>query len=165
MLKAYLHIAYPNISRFVGHNRLIPATLTVTASHDLVAHATLVDRSFPNLSPGVISAYGWLLEELSFHFDRKYPDSSSPDNSSTTEWLSGIDELMLQLSMNIPIEEKYRWRTGVFASSWPLILTDQPNPPSSIWVRDRNLAFHEAFGQIRSVVIAGHQSCYPGQPL
>jgi len=165
MLKAYLHIAHPNTSRFVGPKGLVQAMLHVTASHDLVAHATLVENSFPDLSLNLVSQYGWLLEELSLHFDRKYPDSSSPHNSSTTEWLNSIDRLMLNLSINIPVDEKTRWRTGVFASSWPLILTNQPNPPWSIWVRESNLAFHEAFDQIRSVVIKGHQACYPGQPL
>jgi hypothetical protein len=163
LLKAFLRISHPKTSKFVGKSGLTPPVLPVAPSHDLLAHATLVEAHFPQIK--LSSKYSWLLRELSLNFERKYPDSNAPHSSSTTEWLRSIDELVIELSLNVPIDVETRWRTGVFYSAWPLVLSDQPDPPWSIWVRDRNEAFLKALPQIQQVIVAGYQAAYPNGPL
>lgn len=163
LLKAYLRISHPTVSRHVGPKGLVASVLPVTPSHDLLAHASLVEASFPQVQ--ISSQYSWLLRELSLNFERKYPDSSAPHSSSTTEWLRDIDELVVGLSLCIPLPAETRWRTGVFHSAWPLVLTGQPNPPWSVWVRNGNEAFHRALPLVRQVIVSGHHAAYPDQPL
>jgi hypothetical protein len=163
LLKAYLRISHPSASRHVGPKGIVPAVLPVTPSHDLLAHASLVEANFPQVQ--ISSQYSWLLRELSLNFERKYPDSPVPHTSSTTEWLRSIDELVVGLSLSIPLAPETRWRTGVFHSAWPLILTGQPDPPWSVWVRDNNEAFQSALPQLRQVIASGHHAAYPDQSL
>jgi hypothetical protein len=160
MLKAYLRIKYPSESRFVGSKYKQPCTLPVNASHDLIAHAKLVLIEFPELHLEPLIKHEWLLKALSLLYEQKYPDSSAPHNSSTTAWLQDIDDLMISLSMQLPIEADTLWRTGVFACVWPLVLIDQPDPPWYQWVRQSNLAFNESFATIARIVAEGHKSCY-----
>ena len=163
LLKAFLRVSHPTVSKFVGKGRLAAPVLPVTPSHDLLAHAILVETQFPQVQ--ILSKYSWLLRELSLNYERKYPDSQAPHSSSTTEWLRTIDELVINLSLNIPLDLETRWRTGVFHSAWPLVLSGQPDPPWSIWVRERNEAFQQALPKIQQVIVAGHQAAYPNQPL
>jgi hypothetical protein len=69
------------------------------------------------------------------------------------------------LSMCIPLAPETLWRTGVFHCAWPLVLTGQPNPPWSVWVRNGNEAFNSAFPQLQQAIISGHHAAYPNQPL
>jgi hypothetical protein len=163
MLKAYLHIAYPERTKFVGQSERV---LSVTPGHDLVAHALLVEKAFPHLSFNMASENRALLELLSYHFHRKYPDNETPfPSSTTTALLEEIDSVMVWLSLNLPVAADSRWRLGVFHAAWPLVLTNQPNPPSSLWVLESNKALAAAFDDIREVIVNGHELCYPGQPL
>lgn len=163
LLKAFLRVAYPTVAKFVGKGGLTPSVLPVHSSHDLLAHATLVEAEFPRIQ--ILSEYSSLLRELSLNFERKYPDSQAPHSSSTTEWLREIDRLVINLSMNIPLDMETRWRTGVFHSAWPLVLPGQADPPWSVWVRERNEAFQLALPQIQQVIVAGHQAAYPNPSL
>ena len=163
MLKAYLRISHPTVSRFVGSNCLVPSALPVTPSHDLLALATLVESNFPQVQ--LSTQYSWLLHELSFNFERKYPDSKAPYTSSTTEWLRKIDEMVLVLAICLPLEPETRWRCGIFHSAWPLVLSGQPDPPWSVWVRKDNAAFAASLPQLRQAIILGHRASYPNQPL
>jgi hypothetical protein len=162
LLKAFLQVSHPTAAKFVGKGAAAASGLPVTPSHDLLAHATLVEAQFPQVQ--ILSKYSWLLRELNLNFERKYPDSQAPHSSSTSEWLRSIDELVINLSLNIPLDLETRWRTGVFHSAWPLVLSGQPDPPWSIWVRERNEAFQQALPQIQQVVLAGHHDTYPNQP-
>jgi len=163
LLKAYLRISHPTAARHVGPKGLVASALPVSPSHDLLSHASLVEANFPQVQ--ISSQYSWLLRELSLAFDRKYPDSQAPHSSSTTEWLRDIDELVVGLSLCIPLPAETRWRIGVFHSAWPLVLTGQPNPPWSVWVRKSNEAFNRVLPQVRQVIVAGHHAAYPDQPL
>jgi hypothetical protein len=165
MLKAYLRIKYPEVSRFVGFKYLQQSVLPVTPSHDLVAHAKLVEISFPDIQLLLLTKHEWLLKELSLQFERKYPDNALPHSSSTTEWLVSIDDLMVKLSMHLPVDRDTRWATGVFACAWPLVLIGQPDPPWFQWVRDHNHAFKESFSEIARIVVDGHNSYYPDSQL
>lgn len=167
MFKAYLYSlpCFPVGTKFVGPKAQTPSILEVTPAHDLVALATLVEREFQTLNLNLTDTYRGLLEELSYHFHRKYPDNETPLKSSETETLSKIDALMVLLSLKIPVDDKNRWRTGIFYSAWPEILIDQPDPPRSVWVRKQNLAYIEASPEIRDKVKKGHADCYPDQPL
>jgi hypothetical protein len=165
MLKAYLHLAHPERKKFVGREGLINSILPVTPSHDLVAHASLVEQAFPSLNLQLTTVHRWLLEELSYQFHQKYPDNESLAKSSTTEWLRAIDALMVQLSLRIPIDPETRWCMGIFSAAWPLVLTNQPDPPWWQWVRNENQSFAEVFAEIYSIINEGHNSCYPGQAL
>jgi hypothetical protein len=161
MLKAYLKIAYPDRKIFIGKNGLKAGEIEVVASHDLVAHARLVEESFPQLNLKILADYQWLLEKLSYCFYGKYPDSGSSFASSTTAWLADIDSLMVRLSLSLPIEESIRWRVGLCFVAWPLVLENQPDPPWSKWVRERNTSFSEAFSEIQSIISAGYSAAYP----
>jgi hypothetical protein len=161
LLKAFLRISHPNAHRFVGLHGLTQSALPVTPSHDLLAHAKLVESTFENVK--LVSQYSWLLKELSLNFERKYPDSKAPQTSSTTEWLRSIDDLVIELATSIPLDIDIRWRCGVFLSAWPLVLPDQPDPPWSFWVRNGNSAFAASLPQIRKTIISGHRAAYPNQ--
>jgi hypothetical protein len=165
MLKAYLYLRYPEGTKFVGKNGLTAQFLDVVPNHDLVALATLVERDFPAIHFELTSTHRPLLEELSYHFHMKYPDNQTPLRSATTETLFKIDTVMVKLSMNIPIEEKSRWRVGIFSAAWSQILSDQAISPDSIWVREKNLAYWSAFNEISSIVTKGYSLTYPERPL
>jgi len=47
MLKAFLKTAYPDRKTFIGSKGLKATEIRVNSSHDLVAHARLVEESFP----------------------------------------------------------------------------------------------------------------------
>jgi hypothetical protein len=163
LLKAYLRTSHPSVWKFVGKGGLTDPLLHVTPSHDLLAHATLVETHFPRVQ--ILSKYSWLLRELSLSFERKYPDNQAPSGSSTTEWLRSIDELVVDLALKVPADSKTLWRIGVFHSAWPLVLSGQADPPWSIWVRKDNEAFEKAMPHIRQVIVAGHEAEYPGQQI
>lgn len=161
MLKAYLRQAYPDRVKFVGRGGLKPGVLPLPASHDLVAHAVLVQQAFPESGLRATGEYRWLLEELSYQYHEKYPDNDARMQGSTTEWLNAIDALMVQLSFAAPIGEDDRWRIGVFSVAWPLVLRDQPDPPWRSWVRTRNAAFDAYFDRIQSVIESGYARSSP----
>jgi hypothetical protein len=163
LLKAYLKIAYPDRNTFVGKRGLIPGEIGVCDSHDLVAHARLVDSYFLELHLNLLREYYWLFELLSYLFDGKYPDSKTPTSPSDTRWLSDFDKLAVHLSFHLPIDEPDRWRAGVFHAAWPLVLDNQPDPPWSKWVREQNLSFFESFNEIRTIILEGHSSSYPSK--
>jgi len=68
----------------------------------LVAHARLVDDTFPELNLFILRDYQEIMEKLSYCFEGKYPDSKSALTSSTTAWLEDIDKLMVNLSLTLP---------------------------------------------------------------
>jgi hypothetical protein len=153
LLKTYLTVAHPGRSRFVGKGQLVPGHLPVNPSHDLIAHFNCAKDHFTFLS--ITSEQVKLLENLSYCFEGKYPDSETPLTSTTTAWVNDLDDLFVPLSLELPLDDSIRWRTGIYASAWPIILANQADPPSSQWIRAHNSAFQRAFPQIQQVVLDG----------
>lgn len=161
VLKAYLSISHSPGTKLIGKKGLRKGELGITDSHDLVAYARLVEDTFPELNLYILQDFQPMLQNLSYCFEGKYPDSKSPITSLTTAWLGDIDRLMVMLSVALPQESSLRWRNGIFQVSWPLVLVGQPDPPRSKWVREGNASFFSALELIQSIVLAGHSAEYP----
>jgi hypothetical protein len=155
LLKAFLTIAHPGHTQFVGGRRpLATAELEVSPSHDLVAHLRLAEQRFPSLAlaPQQLE----LITNLSYCFHSKYPDAETPLKSKTTAWLLELDRIFVTWSLALPLEDDTRWRTGLYVCVWNDVIGNQANPPYIQWVRQNNFAFAEAFDQLCAVVAANN---------
>jgi hypothetical protein len=158
LLKSFLQHAYPGTHRFIGKNALKPTSLPVNASHDLVAHAELVTSSFPSLDLTPLVKNRELLERLSYLYDQKYPDSDIALSHASTAWLHALDELFVPVALVAPVEASQRWRTGLYASAWPLALPSVGDHPNSHWTRHQNAAFSRALPDILASIHEGHRA-------
>jgi hypothetical protein len=116
LLKAYLSHAHPGHKKFVGKDKLIAPMLKVNPSHDLVAHLLLAEKSYPSLKLDPQKTE--LIANLSYCFQSKYPDVETPLNGTTTAWLNEIDRVFINWSLEVPLSDDVRWRTGLYVCVW-----------------------------------------------
>lgn len=155
LLKAYLATAYPDRTKFVGKGQLTLGTLAgVSPSHDLIAYFECAKDKFPFLA--ITPDQAELLRNLSYCFEGKYPDAATHLSSITTAWISDLDDLFFDWAIRLPMDDGARWRTGIYAQAWSVVLDGEADQPISRWIRLNNEAFQRALPTICQVVLEGN---------